>query len=71
MCLRLRYWIAQVCNPDAPDHRWIAKHGWRPDGTVKAPNSRAKENRRDVHADFVEETSILKITIATHRKASS
>jgi hypothetical protein len=27
--LRLAYWVAQVCNADARDHRRVAKDGWR------------------------------------------
>jgi hypothetical protein len=47
-----------VCNADARDHRRVAKDGWRAGEVVKESNSRAKENRRDVDVNFVEEASI-------------
>ena len=56
--LRLAYWVAQVCNADARDHRRVAKDGWRAGEVVKESNSGAKKNRRDVDVDFVEEPSI-------------
>src|SRR3954470_22419363 len=52
------YWVAQVCNADARDHRRVAKDGWRAGEVVKESNSGAKKNRRDVDVDFVEEASI-------------
>ena len=56
--LRFVYRVAQVCNPDARDHRRIAKDGWRAGEVVEESNSGAKKNRRDVDVDFVEEPSI-------------
>src|SRR5207245_10071097 len=56
--LRLAYWVAQVCNADAPDHRRVAKDDWRAGEAVEESNSGAKQNRRDVDVDFVEEPSI-------------
>src|SRR5438093_77831 len=56
--LRLAYWVAQVCNADAPDHRRVAKDDWRAGEAVEESNSGAKKNRRDVDVDFVEEPSI-------------
>jgi len=59
--LPLAYWVAQVCNADARDHRRVAKDGWRADEVVEESNSRAKKNRRDVDVDFVEEASIQQL----------
>src|SRR3954463_4642202 len=59
--LRLAYWVAQVCNADARDHRRVAKDGWRAGEVVKESNSGAKKNRRDVDVDFVEEASIQQL----------
>jgi hypothetical protein len=53
--LRLAYRVAQVCHADARDHRRVAKDGWRAGEVVEESNSGAKENRRDVDANFVEE----------------
>jgi hypothetical protein len=59
--LRLAYWVAQVCNADARNHRRVAKDGWRAGEVVKESNSGAKQNRRDVDMDFVEEASIQEL----------
>src|SRR5881396_1437936 len=59
--LRLAYWVAQVCNADAPDHRRVAKDDWRAGEAVEESNSGAKKNRRDVEVDFVEEPSIQQL----------
>src|SRR5437016_14290950 len=59
--LRLAYWVAQVCNADAPDHRRVAKDDWRAGEAVEESNSGAKKNRRDVDVDFVEEPSIQQL----------
>src|SRR5438093_6610991 len=56
--LCLAYWVAQVCNADAPDHRRVAKDDWRAGEAVEESNSGAKKNRRDVDVDFVEEPRI-------------
>src|SRR6476660_5247432 len=56
--LRLAYWVAQVGNADARDHRRVAKDGWRAGEVVEESNSGAKQNRRDVDVDLVEEASI-------------
>ena len=56
--LRLAYWVAQVCNADARNHRRIAKDDWRAGEAVEESNSGAKEYRRDVDVDFVEEPSV-------------
>jgi len=52
--LRLAYWVAQVGNANALDHRRVAKADWRAHEAVEESNSRAKKNRRDVDVDFVE-----------------
>jgi hypothetical protein len=59
--LRLSYWIAQVGNADARDHRRVVKDGRRAGEVVKESNSGAKKNRRDVDADFIEESRIQKL----------
>jgi len=59
--LRLAYWVAQVCNADARDHRRISKDGWRAGEVVEESYSGAKKNRRDVDVDFVEEASIQEL----------
>ena len=59
--LRLAYWVAQVCNADARDHRRVAKNGWRAGEVVKESNSGAKKNRGNVDVDFVEEASIQQL----------
>jgi hypothetical protein len=56
--LRLAYWVAQVCNADARDHRRVAKDGGRAGEVVEESNSGAKKYRREVDVDFVEEASI-------------
>src|SRR5438876_2699939 len=56
--LRLAYWVAQVCNADARDHRRVAKDDWRAGEAVEKSNSGTKKNRRDVDVDFVEEPSV-------------
>ncbi len=56
--LRLAYWVAQVCNADAQDHRRVAKDGWRAGEVVEESNSGAKKDRHDVDVDFVEEPSV-------------
>src|SRR3954463_13974913 len=56
--LRLAYWVAQVCNADALDHRRVAKDGWRAGEVVEESNPGAKKNRRDVDLEFVEEAGI-------------
>ena len=58
VALRLVYWVAQVCDADARDHRRVAKDGWRASQVVKESNAGAKQHRRDVDADFVEEASL-------------
>ena len=55
------YWVTQVCNADARDHRRVAKDGWRAGEVIKEPNSRAEKNCCDVDADFVEEASIQQL----------
>jgi hypothetical protein len=52
------YWVAQVCNANAGDHRRVAKGGWRVGEAVKELDSGAEKNRRDVDVNFVEEASI-------------
>ena len=47
-----------MCNADAPDHRRVAKDGWRGGEAVEESNSGAKKYRREVDVDFVEEASI-------------
>ena len=59
--LRLAYWVAQVCHADARDHRRVAKDGWRAGEVVEESNAGAKQHRRDVDADFVEEASIQQL----------
>jgi hypothetical protein len=56
--LRRAYWVAQVCHAEARDYRRVAKDGWGAGEVVEESNSGAKQNRRDVDADFVEESSI-------------
>jgi hypothetical protein len=55
---RLVYCEAHVGNAHARNHRRVAKDGWPAGEVVKESNSGAKENRRDVDVDFVEEASI-------------
>src|SRR5258708_7385925 len=45
--LRLAYWVAQVCNADARDHRRVAEGGWCAGEVVEESNAGAKKNRRD------------------------
>ena len=59
--LRLAYWVAQVCNADAPDHRRVAKDFWRAGEAVEESNSGAKRNRRDVDVQFGGEPSLAKL----------
>ena len=59
--LRLAYWVAEVCNADARDHRRVAKDGWRAGEVVEESNSGAKKKRRDVDVEFVEEASIQQL----------
>jgi hypothetical protein len=59
--LHLAYWVAQVRHADARDHRRVAKDGWRASQVVKESNAGAKQHRRDVDADFVEEASIQQL----------
>ena len=59
--LRFAYWVAQVCNADARDHRRVAEDGWRAGEVVEESNSRAEKNRRDVDVDLVEETGIQEL----------
>src|SRR5207253_1854374 len=42
--LRLAYWIAQVCNADALDHRRVAEDDWRAGEAVEKSNSGTKQN---------------------------
>src|SRR5512146_2274159 len=56
--LRLAYWVAQVCNPYARNHRRVAKDDWCAGEAVKEPNAGAEQHRRDVDAEFVEKPSI-------------
>ena len=55
------YWVAQVCHADARDYCRVAKDGWGAGEVVEESNSGAKQNRRDVDADFVEESSIQQL----------
>ena len=55
--LRLAYWVAQVCNADARDHRRVAKDGWRAGEVVEESNSGAEKDSRDIDGEFVEEAS--------------
>ena len=57
----MAYWVAQVCNADAPDHRRVAKDGWRAGEVVEESNPGAEQNRHDVDGDFVEEASIQEL----------
>ena len=50
-----------MCYADARDHRRVAKDGWGAGEVVEESNSRAKKNRPDVDADFVEEASIQEL----------
>lgn len=54
----LAYRVAQVCHADALDHRRVAKHCWRAGEAVEESNSGAKQYRRDVDGEFVEEAGI-------------
>ena len=65
------YWVAQVCDADACDHRRLAKDGWRAGEVAKESNSGAKKNCRDVDADFVEEASIQDLLIPLNHGSSS
>ena len=56
--LRLAYWVAQVCNANARDHRRVTKDDWHAGEAVEESNSGAKKNRRDVDVEFVEEASV-------------
>ncbi len=56
--LLLAYLVAQACNADARDHRWVAKHERRAGEAVEQPDSGAKKNRRDVDVAIVERASI-------------
>lgn len=47
-----------MCNADARDHRRVTKDGGRGGEVVEESTSGAKQNRRDVDAEFVEEASI-------------
>ena len=55
------YWVAQVCHADTRDHRRVAKDGWRAGEVVEQSNSGAKQHRRDVDADFVQQASIQQL----------
>lgn len=44
-----------MCDPDARDHRRIAKGGWHAGKTVKQPDAGATQQRHDVDVEFVEE----------------
>ena len=57
--LRLAYWVAQVCNADAADHRRVARDDWRAGEVVEESNSGAKKNRCDVDVD----PSVTKCTV--------
>ena len=59
--LPLAYWVAQVCNADARDHRRVTKDGWRAGEVVKESNAGAKKYCCDVDADFVKEPSIQQL----------
>jgi hypothetical protein len=48
-------------NADAPDHRRVAKDDWRAGEAVEESHSGAKQNRRDVDEDCVEEPSIQEL----------
>lgn len=61
MALRLAYWVAQVCNADARDHRRVTKDRWRAGEMVEEANPGPKKDRRDVDAEFVEESSIKQL----------
>src|SRR4029077_689671 len=52
-----RHWVAQVRNADALGHRGVAEDGWHTGEMIGAPNSGAKENRRDVDVELVDKAS--------------
>lgn len=52
------YWVAQVGNADARDHRRVAQDDWRAGEAVEESNSGAKKNCHDVDVDFVEEPGV-------------
>ena len=56
--LRLAYRVAQVCHADTRDYPRVAKDGRRAGEVVKESNAGAKQNRRDVDMDFVEQAGI-------------
>src|SRR4051794_30225442 len=58
---RRSYPVAQVCNADARDHRRVAENGWRAGEAVEESNPGAKEYRRNVDVDLVEEAGIQKL----------
>ena len=47
-----------MCNADARHHSRTAEEGWCASKVVEQSNPRAKKNRRNVDADFVEEASV-------------
>src|SRR5256885_4404733 len=59
--LRLAYWVAQVCNADAVDHRRVTKDDWRAGEAVEESNSGAKKNCLDVDGELVEKSGIQKL----------
>ena len=56
--LRPAYRVAQVCDADALDHRWVTEAGRRAGEMVEEAHSGAKKNRRDVDGDLVEEAGV-------------
>src|ERR1700704_2581235 len=56
--LRLAYRVAQVGHADARDHRRVAQGGWGGGEMVEESHSGAKEDRRDVDGDLVEEAGV-------------
>ena len=59
LCLAHR--VAHVCNAHAGDHGRVAQEGRRVGEVIEESNSGAKKDRRDVDADFVEESSIQEL----------
>jgi hypothetical protein len=52
------YRVAQVHHADARGHRRVAEGGRRAGEVVEESNPSAEKNRRDVHADFVEQAGV-------------
>jgi hypothetical protein len=55
------YWIAQVRDTHALNHRRVAKEARRTGKVVEKANPGAEEYRGDVDADFVEQARVQQL----------